>query len=195
MLAAIVVVIAIAIPVGALTSGGSEVAAAAVLKKRTNAKRAVKKRLSAKRPAWKRVLPAPTLGERAATYALGAVGVPYRWGGTSMSGFDCSGLVYWAYRRLGVSVPHNSYALWSAGRRVSRSRMKPGDVLVFSGLGHVGMYIGRGKMVHAPQSGRDVEIVTLVALALRQPPGRRPPVRTVLAPKTAGAAAASSLAG
>ncbi len=161
MLAAIVVVIAIAIPVGALTSGGSEVAAAAVLKKRTNAKRAVKKRLSAKRPARKRVLPAPTLGERAATYALGAVGVPYRWGGTSMSGFDCSGLVYWAYRRLGVSVPHNSYALWSAGRRVSRSRMKPGDVLVFSGLGHVGMYIGRGKMVHAPQSGRDVEIVTL----------------------------------
>ena len=151
MLAAIVVVVAIAIPVSVLATGSSEVAAAAIIKKRTNPKRTVEKR----------VKPAPAVGERAAKYALHAVGVPYRWGGTSMSGFDCSGLVYWAYRRLGVSVPHNSYALWSAGRRISRSRMKPGDVLVFSGLGHVGMYIGRGKMVHAPQSGRDVEIVTL----------------------------------
>ena len=152
MLAAIVVVVAVAIPVGVLATGSSEAAAAAVVKKRAHAKRMVRKRA---RPS------APTIGERAAKYALHAVGVPYRWGGTSMSGFDCSGLVYWAYRRLGVSVPHNSYALWSSGRRVARSRLEPGDVLVFSGLGHVGLYIGRGKMVHAPQSGRDVEIVTL----------------------------------
>ena len=106
--------------------------------------------------------PKPTLGQRAANAALRAVGVPYRWGGSSPAGgFDCSGLVYWAYGRLGVSVPHSSYALYGLGRNVPRSRLKPGDVLFFSGLGHVGLYIGRGRMVHAPYSGRTVEIVPL----------------------------------
>ncbi len=106
--------------------------------------------------------PKPTLGQRAARAALHAVGVPYRWGGSSPAGgFDCSGLVYWAYGRLGISVPHSSYALYGLGRNVSRSRLEPGDVLFFSGLGHVGLYIGRGRMVHAPQSGRTVEIVPL----------------------------------
>ena len=104
----------------------------------------------------------PTLGERAARIARHAVGIPYRWGGTSpSSGFDCSGLVYWAYGRLGVEVPHSSYALAGTGRRVGRRHLRPGDVLVFSGYGHVGLYIGRGLMVHAPQSGRLVEIVRL----------------------------------
>ena len=106
--------------------------------------------------------PKPTLGERAARIALRAVGVPYRWGGTSpASGFDCSGLVYWAYGRLGIDLPHSSYALYSEGRGVARSRMKVGDVLVFSGLGHVGLYVGHGRMVHAPHSGALVEIVRL----------------------------------
>jgi peptidoglycan DL-endopeptidase CwlO len=106
--------------------------------------------------------PKPTPGQRAAKAALRAVGVPYRWGGSSPDGgFDCSGLVHWAYGRLGISVPHSSYALYGLGRNVPRSRLKPGDVLFFSGLGHVGLYVGRGRMVHAPQSGRTVEIVPL----------------------------------
>jgi cell wall-associated NlpC family hydrolase len=114
------------------------------------------------RPSVRRHRPSRPLGERAARIALRAVGVPYRWGGASPStGFDCSGLVYWAYGRLGVSVPHSSYALYEAGKRASRRNLKPGDVLVFSGLGHVGLYLGRGRMVHAPQSGRRVEIVRL----------------------------------
>jgi peptidoglycan DL-endopeptidase CwlO len=114
------------------------------------------------RHAPKRVVRKPTLGKRAATIALKAVGVPYRWGGASpASGFDCSGLVYWAYGKLGVELPHSSYALYGLGRRVASSRLQAGDLLFFSGLGHVGLYIGRGRMVHAPSSGRLVEIVRL----------------------------------
>jgi cell wall-associated NlpC family hydrolase len=106
--------------------------------------------------------PQPTLGERAAKIALQAVGTPYRWGGSSLDhGFDCSGLVHWAYARLGLVLPHSSYALYDLGRPVNRSRMKPGDLLFFSGLGHVGVYLGRGRMVHAPHSGRRVEVVRL----------------------------------
>src|SRR4051794_26837591 len=88
-----------------------------------------------------RRLPRPTLGQRAAAVALRAVGVPYRWGGASPGGgFDCSGLVYWTYGRLGIEVPHSSYALYDRGWRVTR--MKAGDLLFFSGLGHVGIYVG-----------------------------------------------------
>ena len=104
----------------------------------------------------------PTVGERAVQVALKVVGVPYRWGGESPSGgFDCSGLVRWAYGRVGVDLPHSSYALYSEGRRVDESRLEPGDLLFFEGLGHVGLYLGRGRMVHAPQTGRDVEVVRL----------------------------------
>ena len=58
-------------------------------------------------------------------------------------------------------MPHSSYALAGIGRRIARPRLRPGDVLVFSGYGHVGLYVGRGRMVHAPQSGRLVEVVRL----------------------------------
>ena len=106
--------------------------------------------------------PKPTLGQRAARIAVKAVGVPYRWGGSSPSaGFDCSGLVSWAYGRLGIALPHSSYALYDQGRRVSPARLKAGDLLFFSGLGHVGLYVGRGRMVHAPHSGALVEVVRL----------------------------------
>lgn len=106
--------------------------------------------------------PSPTLGQRAARIAVKAVGVPYRWGGSSPStGFDCSGLVSWAYGRLGIALPHSSYALYDTGRRVPLARLRAGDVLFFSGLGHVGLYVGRGRMVHAPHSGALVEVVSL----------------------------------
>jgi cell wall-associated NlpC family hydrolase len=104
-----------------------------------------------------------TLGERAARIALREVGVPYRWGGTSPSGFDCSGLVYWTYRRLGISLPHSSYALAGRGRPVRSSSLRPGDLLFFWGYGHVGLYIGHGRMVHAPHAGENVQVVRLAS--------------------------------
>lgn len=106
--------------------------------------------------------PPPPKAERAARFALREVGVPYRWGGESPeTGFDCSGLVRWAYLRVGVDLPHNSYALYGQGKRVAESRMAPGDILFFEDLGHVGLYLGRGRMVHAPETGRNVEVVRL----------------------------------
>lgn len=102
-----------------------------------------------------------TKGERAARIALSEVGVPYVWGGESPSGFDCSGLVRFAYGQVGISLPHSSYALYDTGRAVNRTSLRPGDILFFSGLGHVGMYVGNGRMVHAPQTGETVAVVSL----------------------------------
>lgn len=119
----------------------------------------------------------PSLGERAARIALTAVGTPYRYTGESpTSGFDCSGLVRWSYLRLGVDLPHSSYRLASTGRSVPPHAAQPGDVLLFAGLGHVGLYVGGGKMVHAPQSGRRVEVVRLGSTGYR---GRLVGVRRV----------------
>ena len=103
----------------------------------------------------------PTLGDRVARLALRQVGTPYVWGGAGPGGFDCSGLTSWAFGRLGVQLPHNAAAQYALGRPVKPSRMRRGDLLFFHGLGHVGVYLGRGRMVHAPESGRRVEIVRL----------------------------------
>jgi cell wall-associated NlpC family hydrolase len=95
---------------------------------------------------------------RVVSIALRYLGVPYRWGGASPSGFDCSGFVMYVYNRVGVSLPHNGAQLWGVGRFVSRDRLAPGDVVFFNGLGHVGIYLGRGRFVHSPHSGDVVKI-------------------------------------
>ncbi len=95
-----------------------------------------------------------TIAQRAVKIARKQLGVPYAWGGASPSGFDCSGLVMWVYGRLGINLPHNAAALYGVGRPVPRSRLRPGDFLFFHGLGHVGLYIGRGRMIHASAVGR-----------------------------------------
>jgi peptidoglycan DL-endopeptidase CwlO len=71
--------------------------------------------------------------------------------------------VMWVYGRLGIHLPHNAAALYGVGRPVPRSSLRPGDLLFFHGLGHVGLYIGRGRMIHAPQSGQTVEIQSLAS--------------------------------
>jgi cell wall-associated NlpC family hydrolase len=106
---------------------------------------------------------APSLGQRAVRIAAQEIGVPYSYGGSSPSGFDCSGLVAYVYGKLGVRLPHNAAAQYGYGRPVDRSHLRPGDLVFFHGLGHVGLYIGRGRIIHAPQSGERVEIQSLAA--------------------------------
>lgn len=93
---------------------------------------------------------------QAASIALQYLGVPYRWGGASPSGFDCSGLVMYVYARLGISLPHYTVAQWNATTRISSPA--PGDLVFFNGLGHVGIYIGGGRFVDAPHTGSVVRI-------------------------------------
>jgi len=98
-------------------------------------------------------------------YAQQFLGVPYVWGGTSPSGFDCSGFVQYVYAHVGVSIPRTSQAQFGAGTAVSQSNLQPGDLVFFhddgSGPGHVGMYIGGGNIIHAPHTGDVVKIVPL----------------------------------
>jgi cell wall-associated NlpC family hydrolase len=93
--------------------------------------------------------------------AMKYLGTPYVWGGSSPGGFDCSGLVAYAYGQLGISLPHYTGAQWNVGVPVSSNDLQPGDLVFFNGLGHVGIYIGGGQMIHAPHSGDVVRITPL----------------------------------
>jgi cell wall-associated NlpC family hydrolase len=97
----------------------------------------------------------------AASIALHYLGVPYRYGGASPSGFDCSGLVMYVYAQLGISLPHYTVAQWNATQPISSP--SPGDLVFFNGLGHVGIYIGGGKMVDAPHTGSVVRIDSIAS--------------------------------
>jgi peptidoglycan DL-endopeptidase CwlO len=97
----------------------------------------------------------------AVSAALSQLGTPYVWGGAAPGGFDCSGLVSWAYAQIGKSVPHYTGAIWSAFPQVSSSDLQPGDLVFFNGGEHVGMYIGGGQFVHAPHTGDVVRVATL----------------------------------
>jgi peptidoglycan DL-endopeptidase CwlO len=93
--------------------------------------------------------------------AMRYLGVPYVWGGASPSGFDCSGLVSYAYAQVGVNLPHSSYSQYGYGTAVSKDQLQPGDIVFFDGLGHEGIYIGGGQFVHAPHTGDVVKISSL----------------------------------
>ncbi len=103
-------------------------------------------------------------GRQAATIALEQVGVPYRYGGASPNGFDCSGLVQYAYMQAGLNVPRTTGQLWSAAKPVAQHELSAGDVLFFNiegKMSHVGVYLGERRFVHAPQSGRSVSVASL----------------------------------
>jgi peptidoglycan DL-endopeptidase CwlO len=150
--------LALVVLVLVLTVALAQPAAAAAERAPGGDKRLVKakKRAKKKQP--------PSRGLRAVRIANHLTGIPYVWGGASpRTGFDCSGLVQYVYGKLGVSLPHYTVSLYQHGRSVARSRLRPGDLVFFYGLGHVGIYAGHGKYIHAPRRGTTVRWASLAS--------------------------------
>ncbi|WP_455432793.1 C40 family peptidase [Streptosporangium soli] len=108
----------------------------------------------------------PVIGKgkaaEAARHALTQQLKPYVWGAEGPNGFDCSGLVMWAYQQVGISLPHYTGDQWTAGTHIPREEMRPGDLVFFyNDLHHVGIYVGGGMMVHAPQTGDVIHIAPI----------------------------------
>jgi murein DD-endopeptidase len=105
------------------------------------------------------------VGGAIADVAMGMVGTRYLYGGTDpVQGFDCSGLVYYAYGQAGYDVPRSSRELFRAARKISVSEADPGDLMFFQDqtkLSHVAIYLGDGRFVHAPASGKNVAVASL----------------------------------
>lgn len=96
--------------------------------------------------------------------AVRQLGIPYRFGGTTVAGFDCSGLAQYAYARAGKRIPRTTAQQWQELAPVARNRLVAGDLLFFridGKISHVGLYLGENRFVHAPSSGRKVSIAEL----------------------------------
>ena len=105
-----------------------------------------------------------TDGERAVDVACDYIGTPYVYGGSSPSGFDCSGFTSYVYRQLGISLPRIADSQRGAGSYVSSDELESGDLVFFGSGGyanHVGMYVGDGDYIHSPQTGSSVRIDSL----------------------------------
>jgi cell wall-associated NlpC family hydrolase len=101
-------------------------------------------------------------------YAKAQLGDRYRYGGNGPNAWDCSGLVKAAWRQAGVMLPRVTHAQYRAAKKVSWSNLRPGDLVFFYNRGRVGIYAGKGSMIHAPSSGRRVQKVKLGSYYHRQ---------------------------
>lgn len=97
--------------------------------------------------------PGDSRNAAAARLAARYLGAPYVWAGSSPSGFDCSGLVMYAFAKVGVAMPHNAAQQFRLGTPVDRTRLIPGDIVFFNRLRHNGIYLGDGRFVHATKPG------------------------------------------
>jgi cell wall-associated NlpC family hydrolase len=108
------------------------------------------------------VAPPTSVGHEVAIRAISLLGAPYEWGGSGPTTFDCSGLVRFIHDQLGILVPRTAAEQYSAARPVDIDELEPGDLLFFRIKGrkisHVAIYAGEGRFVHAPQTGRPVEL-------------------------------------
>jgi cell wall-associated NlpC family hydrolase len=130
----------------------------------TDAYEKIRGKLVDKDPTQLAKLPVVGTGKaaQALRYAMSKIGRPYVWGAAGPSTFDCSGLTMWAYKQVGINLPHYTGSQWNAGTHVSRSELQPGDLVFFySDLHHMGIYVGGGKMLHAPQTGDVVKIAPM----------------------------------
>jgi cell wall-associated NlpC family hydrolase len=107
-------------------------------------------------------IPASGRGAIAINAALSQLGDPYVWGAAGPSSYDCSGLTLMAWGKAGVSLSHSAAAQSGEGRRISRSELMPGDLIFYySPISHVALYLGNGRIVHAPRPGKSVEIAPM----------------------------------
>jgi cell wall-associated NlpC family hydrolase len=95
---------------------------------------------------------------RVAQIAKRYLGVHYVWGGSTPHGFDCSGLVRYVFAIMNIKLPHHAASQYNYGRSINKNNLKPGDLIFFNYLGHVGIYIGNNKFIHAPRTGDVVKI-------------------------------------
>lgn len=98
---------------------------------------------------------------KAVSYAYGAIGRPYVWGAEGPGGYDCSGLTLAAWRTAGKSLPHNAAMQWNAVSHIGRGQLRPGDLVFYRGLAHVALYVGGGKVIHAPTFGENVQLASV----------------------------------
>jgi cell wall-associated NlpC family hydrolase len=102
---------------------------------------------------------ANTVGAQALQAAMTRRGDPYIWGAAGPGEFDCSGLVVWAYAQEGIALPHYTGSLWNSGVHVARADLEPGDLIFFfADISHVGIYVGNGLMIDAPDFGQTVKV-------------------------------------
>jgi len=97
----------------------------------------------------------------AVRYAYNAIGKPYKFGAEGPSGYDCSGLTLAAWQAAGKSLPHNAAMQWDKVAHISRGSLKPGDLVFYRSLGHVGLFVGGGKIIHASRAGEPVKLVSV----------------------------------
>ncbi|MER5889370.1 C40 family peptidase [Streptomyces sp. NPDC001941] len=127
----------------------------------------VKPAKAAPRPASRPSKPSGTVVRHASAaavavdVALAQRGKPYVWGATGPGSFDCSGLTQYAYRRAGIRLPRVTWDQLRAGRRVGLDSIRPGDLVFYRGAAHVGLYVGDGRIVHAPHPGAPVRTADL----------------------------------